>query len=226
MGECADADHVDAQRAEGSHAFERDSTGHFHDGPAVDERERVAHLVVVEVVEHDDVGSGHDRFFELGSSVDFAFDAAGVWRVCARALDRLGASTRRSDVVVFDQHGGAQVLAVIVAATAANRIALEGAQPRRRLASIGDPRRRTIGQSVDKLPRHGRNPGEPLQKIERDTLAKENRRCWPGKRRQGGACLDEVAILHMGIDIHQEVDLREHLFEDRQPAHDHGLARV
>ena len=87
---------------------------------------------------------------------------------------------------------------------------------------VADP----SGRASTKLPRHRRNPGEPLQEIERDTLAEENRRCRPGKRRQGRARLDDVAVLHMGIDIHQKVDLREHLFEDRQPAHDDGLAGV
>ena len=87
---------------------------------------------------------------------------------------------------------------------------------------VADP----SGSASTKLPRHRRDAGEPLQEIERDALAEQNRRCRPGKRRQRRARLDDVAVLHMEVDIHQKVDLREHLFEDRQTAHDDALAGV
>ena len=57
-------------------------------------------------------------------------------------------AARRDDVVVLDQHRGAQVVAVVVGAAAAHRVALERAQAGRGLARVGDARAAIPGGSA------------------------------------------------------------------------------
>ena len=98
----------------------------------------LAQRLDVEVVEQDDVGAGPERLLELVERVDLDLDAAGVRRSLARRLDGCRDAAGRHDVVVLDEHGGAEIVAVVVGAAGAHGVALEQAQPGRRLARVGD----------------------------------------------------------------------------------------
>ena len=78
MRERADANHIDAERAENGHPLERDAARGLDDRLAVHQANGLTNFVVVEVVEHDDVCPRSESLFELRTTLDFALDAARV----------------------------------------------------------------------------------------------------------------------------------------------------
>lgn len=127
MRERADADHVDPERRELRDARERDASGSLEQRATLVDGDGALHHGVVEVVEQHDVGAGRERLLELLERIDFTLDPGGVGRVLAAPADRLRHPSCRRHVVVFDQHGGAQVVAMVVPATCTYGATLERA---------------------------------------------------------------------------------------------------
>ena len=96
----------------------------LNDGATGDERHRLFERRIIEVVEQDDVGPRIDGLTKLLHAIDLALDARGVRRMRACALDGDANATGRGDVVVLDEHGRGQVIAMVVTATAAHGVAL------------------------------------------------------------------------------------------------------
>src|SRR6185369_5898452 len=140
MSQRADADHVHAGRGQRGDALQADSAGYFDDGAPVRALHSDGDLVVGEIVEHDHVGASVQRFIEHLQRFDLDLDAAGVRGVFLGTLDGRTDAARGDDVIVFDQHRRALVVAVIVSATAAYRVAFQEAQPGRGLARVDDAR--------------------------------------------------------------------------------------
>ncbi len=99
------------------------------------ERNGVAHLRQVEVVEHDDVGLRGNTFRELRHRLHFHFHLQPR-HVPARGLHRPGERARRDDVVLFDEHHVEQPHAKVRCPAAQHGVFLRGAQARQGLARV------------------------------------------------------------------------------------------
>ena len=93
---------------------------------AVAQLHRSAHVGDGEVVEHDAVGVGRERFAQLRQRFDLDFDH-DLRRPVPRCGDRCADAADGGDVVLFDQHGIEQADAVILAAAAAHGVLLSEA---------------------------------------------------------------------------------------------------
>jgi hypothetical protein len=127
MRERAHADDVHAEFGEPADAVQRDSSRYLDDGFAAGSGERFGELGVGEIVEHDDVGSRRERLVETLQRLDLDFDTYGVGGARLGASDGGGDAARSFDVVVLDEHASAQRVAVVVAASAADGVTLQGA---------------------------------------------------------------------------------------------------
>src|SRR5690606_28025052 len=107
-------------------------------------------------------------------------------------LVRLGA--RAGEVVLLEQHLVEEPGAVVRTAADGDRVLLEVAQTRRRLAGVED-RRPAAGDGVDEAPGHRRDAGQALQEVQRDALAGEDRRGIAVDRRDDRAGLELGAVL-------------------------------
>ena len=93
----------------------------------------------------------------------------------ARILDCLAHSTRRRDVIVLDQDRVEQAHAMVCHSARGRGGLLQTAQPRRGLAGIEHPAVRCLPRSGGEPVRQRGDAGEALQKIQRHTLAFEQR---------------------------------------------------
>ena len=117
-----------------------------------------------------------ERLRELLDVRHLDLDAHGVRRGRARAASTTSptsveaARARRGDVVVLDQHARRQVEAVVRAAARAHRVALERAQPGRRLARVEDARAACPATASTNSRVERRDAGDALQEVQRDPL--------------------------------------------------------
>src|SRR6185369_2197162 len=88
-----------------------------------------------------------------------------VWGVCARALDRDAHAAARGDVVVLDEDGRREIVAMVVSAAAAHGPALDRAQARGRLARVDDARLGSGRQRVDKRAGLGGDAAQALREV-------------------------------------------------------------
>ncbi len=73
----------------------------LHLGPAVDERNRLGHLLVRHIVKHDDVGSGFERLAHLVLVLALDLARADERRVRAGARHRSGDTACSVDMIVL-----------------------------------------------------------------------------------------------------------------------------
>ena len=96
-----------------------------------------AHRRIVEVVEHDDVGPGLERGFDVRETLRLDFNGTPRRRR-ARARDRFGHTPGESNVIVLDENAVVEPGAMIRAAAAAHGVLRQRAEPGRRLSRIED----------------------------------------------------------------------------------------
>ncbi len=176
VGECSYADDVDTKAAKPRDSCDADVAGDFDEGPSIGERDRFFDGGVVEVVEHDDVGSGLERFGELFEGLDFDFDAASVRCPRLGPLHRLAEPSAGGDVVVFDHHRRAEIEAVVVASAMTHGFFLQSAEPGSCLSGVGDASR--PGGGGDKPAGERCRSAQALQEVERRPFRHEQGACW------------------------------------------------
>ena len=103
-------------------------------------------------------------------------------------------------MIIFDQDAIIEPEPMIPSAADGDRIFLQQAQARHRLAGIDDDRVRP-GNRLDVSTRHRRNPREMLQEIERDALGGEKRLRFAGDPREDFARRDHFAIADRRFDL-------------------------
>ena len=160
------------------------------------------------VVQEHDVRSGIERLVELIERVDLALDLGGVRGGGARTFDRGPHPSARGDMVVLDENGGAEVVAMVVGAADAHRVALERAQARGRLARVGDARPRPGGHGVDERARLRGDAAHALNEIERDALAHQDRARAAPDRPESRVRGDARALRRVRLDASSEGSTR------------------
>ena len=163
------------------------------------------------------------------ASVSCASESTSTWTTTSRCAarpppERRGDAAGRRDMVVLDQHRVVQAEAVVPAAADADRVLLEETEPGRGLARVGH-RRARAGHGVHVAPRHRRHARQPLQQVEREPLAREDRRRRPGEPHEPGRALDARPVVDLRVRDDARVEFGEHRRGDRQPGDDARLAR-
>ncbi len=120
---------------------------------------------------------------------------------------------------------------MVVSAAAAHGVALEGAEARRGLPGIDDPRLAPLGELVDEAPRLRRDAAHPLGEVQRYPLAAEDPLGPPHDLGHLGGARDELAVLgpvvYLDLGVHLSIDLADDLEageDERAPGADHGFA--
>jgi len=172
------------------------------------------------VVDQDVAYAGGEGPFELRVVLDFDDDRqAGGSRP-----ERAGEVPRpeQRPMVVLPEHGRGERAAILHSAAHRYRVGLERAQTRRGLARMRDVGARSRHGFHDAA-REGRDPGEALQEVEGDPLAREQRgRARPGAR-EHGAGRYPVAFGAQRFDARSVLELRVHERDERE-ARDHEAA--
>ena len=104
-----------------------------------------------------------------------ALDARRVRRALARSLDRLRSTPPAATMWLSLMRTALEVVAVVVRAAAAHRVALERAQAGRGLARVGDARAAPWRQRVDVRARERGDAAHALHEVQRRALAREER---------------------------------------------------
>src|SRR6478609_4406392 len=192
---------VGADRLEGDPA--RDLERHV----TVDLGHGLAHQFGIHVVEEDQIGTGRDGLVHLRERVALDLDrAAGPARL--RARDGR-AQVEIREVVVLDEHGVAQALAVVEPATRAHRGLLDRPQSRQRLAGVAHLR--PAGGGLHVLVGRRGDARCVLQQVERGPLGAEDRAQVARDRRQPLVRLHGLAVARVPHQRDGRVDLHEHL---------------
>src|SRR5581483_1996990 len=222
MGERADGHEVDAGLGVGADGGERHAAGCLELGAAGDGADRLAHLLGAHVVEEDPRRSGFDRLEHLLERLrlDLHREACGV---AVEGGERLADAARDTDVVLLDEDAVVETGAVVRAAAAADGVLLERAEPRRRLPRVEDLRAGAVGQ-LDEAACERRDPAEPAEQVERDTLAAEDRAGGAGDlgKDYRDVC-DRGALLELRLERHGGVERAEDRVDDRNAADDARL---
>src|SRR5699024_10635450 len=120
---------------------ELDPAAGLHDGAARNHTYSCAQVLETEVVEHDGVNTAGQHRFDLVDAVDLHLQVRRVWQGGTRGMDRLGDVTQQCQVVVLGHDRVRQREAVVETTAAAHGMALQGPEPRCRLACVDDPGR-------------------------------------------------------------------------------------
>jgi hypothetical protein len=123
-------------------------------------------------------------------------------------------------VVVLDEKRVVQAESMVGASADADGVLLERAQRWRGLAGVED--RDAPSRCLDEMSRHGRDPRQALEKVERDPLGREQRACRAAYLAEHRARLTGRSIVHPRRQRCGAIDLREGLARDGQPGDDQG----
>ncbi len=121
-----------------------------------------------------------ERLLELAERIDLELDLDEMADTGARALQRGADAAGDRDMVVLDQHRIVEAEAVIGAAAGADRIFLDRAQARRRLARADDPRLVARDRGDDGGRRAG-DAAEAAEEVQRRALGGEDAARRPGR---------------------------------------------
>ena len=143
VGEGADGDEVDACGGDVADAVEGDAAAGFGERAAGDLLDGGAKIFDGEVVEHDGVDVGGEDCLDLVEAVDFDFEVGGVGECSACGEQSFGEAAgarggEDGEVVVLGHDGVGEGEAVVVAAAAADGVALEEAEAGGGLARVDD----------------------------------------------------------------------------------------
>src|ERR1019366_6153953 len=130
-GEGADGDEVDSGFGVVADGLEVHVAGGFNGGVGqafADEFEGCGDFFGGHVVEQDGVGAAGDGLIEFDGSADFDLDGLAGLAAGEGACEHCGQAAAEGDVVVLDQDPVLQVVAVVVAAAAADGVLVEDAQ--------------------------------------------------------------------------------------------------
>ena len=123
-------------------------------------------------------------------------------------------------VVVLGQDGVGEAEAVVGAAAAADGVAFEHPQPRRRLAGIGDPRPGAVHERHE-LGRFGGDGAHPLDQVQGDAFGQQHGAGVPGHAGQGGSGGEGLAVGDQQFDDGARVGQLHRRGEDL-PAAEHA----
>src|SRR6266404_7141706 len=135
--------------------------------------DRLAHRLDAHSVKQDCLRPALQRLLELLERPNLNLDRLPSAPVADRSLQRRNDAPSKRNVIALDQHAVGKIQPVILPASAAYRVFVNQAQPRRRLAGVENPHARTLHR-IHKLARSGSDSGHPLQKIQDYPLARQN----------------------------------------------------
>lgn len=226
MGEGAHGDEVDAGGGDGGEVVEGDAAAGFGGCAAgVGAVDGFGQGIRGEVVEEDGACAGLEGFAEFVEGGDFDFDSGGGPGGAEGGADGVGegaaAGADGGDVVVFDEDGGAEVVAVVGAAADADGVAFGEAEAGGGFAGVEDGGVRA-GNLVHSITRHGGDAGEALEEVEGDALAAQDgveRALDVGDGRAGG---EGDSIHDGGHPLDAGLDVVEGFEPELQAAEDAG----
>ena len=171
MGERADGDEVDAGLRDLADGVERDAARGFELRAAADERDRLAGAAAGAMLSSRIESAPASSASRTSSSVSHS---TSIGSRCLRAqpVDGRRDAAGEAQVVVLDQDRVVEAEPVVRAAAAADRVLLERAQARRRLARVEDLGAGPV-DGVDEAAGERRDAGEASEQIQRRPLAGE-----------------------------------------------------
>jgi hypothetical protein len=217
-------DRVDTRTRELRHALDRDPARRLDERTPPHAPHGLLDHARRQVVEQHDVRAGDQRLFQLFEGLDLALDLRGVRSGRPRALDCGAHAATRRDVVVLDEHRGAEVVAVVVAPAHADGVALERAQTWRGLSRVGDARFRPGGERIDVRARLRRHSAHVRDQVERRALRHQDRPRAAAHAPELRARARGHALCDARLDDERLVYPREDASEDRTPASHQWLA--
>ncbi len=182
VGQCADADSINACLSQGPNCGQIHSAGGFEldlGCQGVAAAHGLGDEFRPEVVDQDDVGPAGESALELtrvSRPRSRPSCPRGVLARAAAMAAAIGSSSARprgclepGQVIVLDQDGIVQAEAVVAAPAAPDRVLFQRTPAGRGLARVVD-RGARAGDRRDEPRRQGRDPAQPLQKVERGPL--------------------------------------------------------
>ncbi len=207
VGDGSGGDEVGSGFGVGADVLQGDSAGDFDGGTPGDFADPIGGFGGREVVEQELGGAVVEGFAELGPGADFDLD--GKLAGGPRVLQGLADSAGGCDVVVLNQNGVVEALAVVGDSSGGRGAFFQKAEARGGLARVEDF---AVGplDLVDKGARHGRDSAEALQEIEGGPLAFEQLAGLSANFGDGLAVAHFVAIVlaQMELIVHQRAGLR------------------
>ena len=125
------------------------------------------------------------------------------------------AACEPGQVIVLDQDGIVQTEAVVEPTTAPDRVLFQGTPAGSGLARVVD-RRAGAGDRRDEPRRQGRDPAQPLEKVERGPLHRQQRTHRPGEPRDQAARLERISVGQMRLPACRRAQTRRPIA--RRPA--------
>ncbi len=165
-----------------SHVVEGDAAGDLHARPPCQMPDQFRRAGGGKVIQQQVRRARGERFIRFGLRADFHLDdgvrrAAPLRAKRQSALDGGAYSSRRGDVVVLNQNRVEQADAMIPDAARRGRPLFQQPQAGRGFPGVQDAGGRAAHR-IDKARRHGRHAAQPLEEIQGDALAGEQR---PGR---------------------------------------------
>src|SRR5216684_2919788 len=158
------------------HIFEINSARALQRNPprlAGTDLDRLAHRLNAHIVKQNRLRPALQRLPQLFERPNLNLDRLPAPPVADRTLQRRNDAPRQRNVIALDQHAIGKIQPVILPASASNRVFVNQAQSRRRLAGIKNPHAGALHR-IHKLARSGGDSGHPLQKIQDHPLTRQN----------------------------------------------------
>ncbi|CAN7945285.1 unnamed protein product, partial [Ixodes hexagonus] len=229
----AGRDDVDARKRELGHVVRGDAAGHLqHESrelrlQLVHHRRQCCTDLGLEVVEHDNIAAGAGSQLRFLHAPAFDLDLPGEASHLPSDLDGLQERTERMpradrrEVVVLEHDHGGRVVAVRVGAAHEQRVLLDQAKARRRLAGAGqDAVPVDAVQQLAHAPRRGGHAAGPRQAVEDHALGQEHAPRLALSLPHLGDRAEPLALIAQPLDV--AVELRQDGVGERHPGQDAG----
>src|SRR5579884_4307041 len=221
MRDRARRDEIGAALGVRARSMGRDAAGQLHCRPSINGANPLRGFLRHEVVEEDVLCSMSQGLIELLPRAHFDLDGHSA---VLRSLHRLGNAAGRGYVIVLDQNGVEQAHAMILRAAGLGRHFLQPPQPRCRFARIEHATFRAF-HGVGELGRDGRDAAQPLQKVQRDTLALQQRASEAVDARDLKVLLDSGAAAVQDDQFIDSAALAIDRLQQLHPGQHHRLTR-
>ena len=164
------------------------------------------------------------RVVELREGVHLDLDLHQVPDALPDAADGLRDPPGQGHVVVLDEDGVVQAVAVGAAAAHAHGVLLEGAQARRRLARAGDPGLEAF-EARHHVAGRGGDPADVAEEVESGALGGQERTRRGGHAREGVAFRDVAPVAEAHVDPALRIEQPERVERGLETGHAAGRAR-
>src|SRR5262249_32982446 len=220
MRDRADRDQIYPAVGDLAHVVEGHSSGCFYQSPGglfADQRNALADVGDLHVVQHYYIGGAGDRVAALSKIADLDFDLHQVRNPRASKLDRAANAAGQRDVIVLYQHSVIQSKAMIEPATDSDGVLLEHSQSRSSLSRVDD----SCAGPFDAVYKRARQRGDarqPLHQVQSGSFADQQYRGGSFDARELGLILYAIAVIGVRLETNVVVQARKDGFRKLEPA--------